>query len=162
MDLYKRRKLNKILTIVTITLVIIAIIVTIIYVLSKDKEQKVTYEDRVINKNYFVDISINLEKKTVSKDNNKTTLKEEFDISEEQENQILQSEETVREFFQDTVYELENIEGVIHIKNNYQTKKLIIEAPTLNEDFNADKINEVQEGLYILAFDTRSKNKSSL
>lgn len=162
MDLYTRRKLNKILSITAITLAIVALIVTTIYILTRKKEEKVVYEDTIVNNNYFVDISINLEKHTVSRDNNKTTLKDEFNISEDKENEILQSEENIRNFFQNTVYEIQNIEGTIHIKNEYQTKKLIIEAPELKEDFDVSKVNEIQEGLYILNFDTRSKNKSSI
>lgn len=162
MDLYKRRKLNKILSITAIVLVMLTIIITIIYILTRNKEQEIVYEDRIKNNNYFIDISINLEKRTVSRDNNKTTLKDEFNISEDEENEILQSEENIRNFFQNTVYEIKNIEGTIHIKNEYQTKKLIIETPELKEDFDADKINEIQEGLYILNFDTRSKNKEGI
>lgn len=162
MDLYTRKKLNKILSTTAITLAIVAIIVTIIYILTKKEEQKVVYEDTIVNNNYFVDISINLEKKTVSRDNNKTTLKDEFKISEDKENEILQSEENIRNFFQNTVYEIQNIEGTIHIRNEYQTKKLIIEVQELKQDFDAEKVNEIQENLYILNFDTRSKNKSSI
>ena len=162
MDLYTRKKLNKILSITAITLAVTAVIVTIIYILTKNKKQEIVYEDRIINNKYFIDISINLEKRTVSRDNNKTTLKDEFNISEDTENEILQSEENIRNFFQNTVYEIQNIEGTIHIKNEYQTKKLIIETSELKQDFDADKAIEIQENLYILNFDTRCKNKSSI
>lgn len=162
MDLYTRKKLNKILSITAITLAITAVIIATVYILTRKEEKKVVYEDTILNNNYFVDISINLEKRTVSRDNNKTTLKDEFNISEDEENEILQSEENIRNFFQNTVYEIQNIEGTIHIKNEYQTRKLIIETPELKQDFDAEKVDEIQKNLYILNFDTRSKNKSSI
>ena len=56
MDLYTRKKLNKILSITAITLAITAVIIATVYILTRKEEKKVVYEDTILNNNYFVNI----------------------------------------------------------------------------------------------------------
>ena len=67
MNQYKRAKLNKILIIVAVVLVVIAIAVVVTYAIisSKKSKQKLDYNDTVIGKNYYVEITIDTENKKV-------------------------------------------------------------------------------------------------
>ena len=164
MDQKKRAKLNKILLIIAIVLIIMAIIVTIIYFVWQNEEEE-TYEDTVIANNYFAEITVDLEEKTVERDEEETTLVNEFGVTEEEETTILSSEEELRSFFIDSTFEVQVKDGIAHITNDYQTKKLIVEAEdTANLTFKEDYIEEaleIQEGVFILTFDTQKRAKDA-
>lgn len=157
----KRAKLNKILIIIIIILVILAIIFGIIYVLLKNKEE-VSYEDKVIFNSYFEEITIDIHKKEAKKDGSQISLKDEFGITEQQENLILGSETEIINFFYDSTFEVNIKDGIAYITNKYQTKKLLVEiSDNITPNFHAQDIDEVQQGIYILTYDTQKKAKAA-
>lgn len=157
----KRTKLNKILIIIIIILVILAIIFGIIYVLLKNKEE-VSYEDKVIFNSYFEEITIDIHKKEAKKDGSQISLKDEFGITEQQENLILGSETEIINFFYDSTFEVNIKDGIAYITNKYQTKKLLVEiSDNITPNFHAQDIDEVQQGIYILTYDTQKKAKAA-
>lgn len=158
----KRAKLNKILIIITIILVVITIICAISYIIIKNKKTEESYEDRVIAKNYFMEMTIDLHKKEAKRDGNQINLKDEFDITEEQQNLILSSETELLNFFADSTFEVNIREGVAYITNKYQTKKLLVEvSEESTPNFRAENVDEVQKGIYILSYDTQKKARAA-
>ena len=159
---YQRRKLNKILIVTTIILIFLSVIIgSIIYINSKNKEQTTLYEDTVICNNYFNEIIINFEKKEVKRDEIRTTLQKEFNITEEQENSILSSEQEMQNFFIDTVFEIEIKENIAYITNKYQTKKIILQTEAIEDDFGAKDVSHIQEDRYLLEYDTQKHTKAA-
>ena len=158
----KRAKLNKILIIITIILDVITIICAISYIIIKNKKTEESYEDRVIAKNYFMEMTIDLHKKEAKRDGNQINLKDEFDITEEQQNLILSSETELLNFFADSTFEVNIKEGVAYITNKYQTKKLLVEiSEESTPNFHAENVDEVQKGIYILSYDTQKKARAA-
>ncbi len=161
MNSTKRAKLNKILIIIAIVLVVIAIVSSIVYMCFFSKKETENYEDSVTAKHHFIEMTINLGTKEVERDGNSTTLKEEFGVPEEQQNLILSSETDLLNYFADSTFSVEMKDGVAHIKNDFQTKKLIVEVNRLSGKFNAEQVEEVGENIYILTYDTQKRAKSA-
>ena len=91
---YQRKKLNKILLISAIILTILSILIGIlVYYNIKSKNQETVYEDTIICNNYFTQIIVNFRTKEVKRDDIKTSMQKEFNITEEEENIILNSQE---------------------------------------------------------------------
>jgi len=157
---YQRKRLNKILIITAITLIVLSIVIGIIlYLTSKNKEQIALYEDTVICNNYFNEIIINFDKKEVKRDETKTSLQKEFNITEEQENLILSSEQELQNFFKATVFEIEMEKNIAIITNKYQTKKVMIQADIIEDDFGAKDVSHLQDDRYLLEYDTQKRTK---
>ena len=161
MKLFKNWNLNKTLITVAIVLGIIAVIVAIIF-LVHNKNNEINYEDTVTAKNLFVEMTVNLSTKETKKDNEETTFKDEFQIDDEKENLIFSSQEEFLNFFSDTTFDIEIIDGIAHIKNDYQTKKIIVEANEIKGQFiNVEKTEELGNDIYILSFDTQKRTKEA-
>ena len=161
MDIYKRKKINKILLIIAGILAIIAIIAVVLYMIVNNGQEEIIYEDKIVGKNYFIEMTINLENKEVKRDEIETTLQEEFEIDEQQESLILSSQEEVKKFFLDSAFEVEFVGQIAHIKNSFQTKKIILEVEQMENKFNADEVIELQDNLYILKYDTQMRTKAA-
>ena len=163
MNQYQRAKLNKILIITAGVLVVIAIIATIFYIVMRNerKTEKINYDDTVIGKNYFVDITIDTETKKVKRDQTDTTLQQEFGIDDSEVDLMLNSTEELTKFFQNSTVEVDMSDKKIHLKNPYQTKTLIVEADEVKDNFDAIDEITVQEGLYILKYDTQKRTKAA-
>ena len=130
MNEYKRAKLNKVLIIIAIVLVVISIVLIVSYsMIAKNRnKEKLNYDDSIIGKNDYVDITINTESKEIKRDGKETTLNEEFDIGELKEEELLNSTGDLINFFEDSTIEVEMQNSIIHLKNLYQTKTLLDEA----------------------------------
>ena len=163
MNEYKRAKLNKILIIVASVLVVIAIIVVFLYgmIRGKNKKKDLGYADTIINKNYYVDITIDTETKNIKRDNIETTLQKEFEISDEQAEVLLNSTGDLINYFENSTIEVEMQNKIIHLKNPYQTKTLLVEADEIEDNFDAKKETEIQKGLYILEYDSQRRTKEA-
>lgn len=162
MDQYKRAKLNKILIIIATVLVIIAIVVIVAYgIISSKRKQILDYNDTIIGKNYYVEITIDTENKKVKRDQIETTLQEEFGISDEQAETLLNSTGELINFFENSTIEVEMQNKIIHLKNPYQTKTLLIEADTIEDNFDAIDEIPVQEGIYILKYDSQKRTRAA-
>ena len=161
------KKINLILFIVLIILVAVTIVAIIIWQRTvQPLKEEVSYDDKIICKNIFENISIDLDAKKVKRDGNDTTLKDEFGISEEEEENILSSKENLREFLSGSTFEISKQEGnIIYIKNDYQTKKIILQSkmPKIEKEnsFNAKSIKKMPSGLYILEYDTKKMTKAA-
>ena len=163
MDQYKRAKLNKILIIIAAVLVVIAILVVVTYgvISSKKNNKKIDYIDTVIGKNYYVEITIDTENKTVKRDKIDTTLQKEFGISDSLAESLLNSTGELIKYFENSTVEIEMQNKIIHLKNPYQTKTLIVEADTIQDNFDAIEETQVQEGMYILKYDSQKRTKGA-
>ena len=163
MNEYKRAKLNKVLIIIAIVLVVISIVLIVSYsMIAKNRnKEKLNYDDSIIGKNYYVDITINTESKEIKRDGKETTLNEEFDIGELKEEELLNSTGDLINFFEDSTIEVEMQNSIIHLKNLYQTKTLLVEAEEIEDDFNAIDNQEVQEGLFVLKYDTEKRTRAA-
>ena len=163
MNEYKRAKLNKVLIIIAIVLVVISIVLIVSYsMIAKNRnKEKLNYDDSIIGKNYYVDITINTESKEIKRDGKETTLNEEFDIGELKEEELLNSTGDLINFFEDSTIEVEMQNKIIHLKNQYQTKTLLVEAEEIEDDFNAIDNQEVQEGLFVLKYDTEKRTRAA-
>ena len=129
--------------------------------LRQKKQDKINYEDTVTAKNYFEKMTINLSDKTVKRDNTETTLQEEFGMPEEQVNLILTSQEELDNYFGNSTFEVDKKENIVTLKNPYQTKTLLVEASEIEDNFDALEETSVQEGLYILKYDTQKRTKAA-
>ena len=161
MNQYKRAKLNKILIIVAIVLVIIAIVVMASYAIisTKQKSQKIDFTDTVIGKNYYVEITIDTENKKVKRDKIDTTLQEEFGISDSQAEELLNSTGELIKYFENSTIEVEMQNRIIYLKNPYQTKTILVEANEIEDNYDAIEEIQVQEGLYILKYDSQKRTR---
>ena len=160
------KNINKALIIAIIVLVIVTIIAGIIwYVKVRQEKEEISYEDKIICKNYFDEIAINLDLKKVKRDGIDTTFQEEFGISKEDESYILSSKENLQNFFNDSTFEITREEkNIVYIRNLYQTKKIIVEKEEIDEkhSFDAISIKQMPSGLYILEYDSQKKAKAAV
>lgn len=163
MNSYKRAKLNKILIIVTAILVLLAIICIVAYsiVTSKKQENDLDFKDTIIGKNYYVDITVDTETKKVKRDQFDSSLQEEFGISDSKAEQLLNSTGDLINYLENSTNEVEMQNKVIHIKNPFQTKTLIVEADEIEDNYDAIKETEIQDGLFILEYDTQKRTKKA-
>ena len=163
MNSYKRAKLNKILIIVTAILVLLAIICIVAYsiVASKKQENDLDFKDTIIGKNYYVDIIVDTETKKVKRDQFDSSLQEEFGISDSKAEQLLNSTGDLINYLENSTNEVEMQNKVIHIKNPFQTKTLIVEADEIEDNYDAIKETEIQDGLFILEYDTQKRTKKA-
>ena len=163
MNEYKRAKLNKILIIVAIVLIVISIISIISYGVFRRKidNEKLNYNDTVIGKNYFSEITIDTESKKVKRDEKETSLQEEFGINDSYAEELLQSTGDLINYFENSTIEVEMQNKIIHLKNPYQTKTLIVEADEIEDNFDAIIEEEIQEGLFILKYDTQKRTRAA-
>ena len=160
---YKRAKLNKILIIVAIVLVVISIISIFSYaiVMKNNSKKKQDYNDYIIGKNYFVEITIDTENKIVKRDGIETTLNEEFGIGEAKEEELLSSAGELINFFDNSTIKVEMQNNILHLNNPYQTKTLLIEAEDIEDDFNATENIEIQKGIFALKYDTQKLTREA-
>ena len=160
---YQRTKLNKILLIVASVMVVLATGIAILLFWAKeDKVEQPTYEDTIVCKHRFEEITIDLNSKTVKRDDKDTTLQEEFGIPNEQAYSIISSAEAIKNYFVNSTFEVSIEQGQVHLKNPYQTKTLLVEAEQIRDDFDAiEEPIQIQEGLFILKYDTEKRTKAA-
>lgn len=160
---YQKEKLRKILIISGIAIAVVSIIIMIVYIIMKNNSNKqiVSYDDTIIGKNYFVDIIIDTEAKTIKRDKKETTLQEEFGISDSKAEIMLYSPGDVISYFENSTVEVELDNTKIHLKNPYQTKTLIVEADEIEDNFDAIEELPIQEGIYLLKYDTQKRTKAA-
>ena len=163
MNQYKRAKFNKILIIVAIVLVVIAVVVVVSYAVisNKQKSQKIDFTDTVIGKNYYVEITVDTENKKVKRDKIDTTLQEEFGISDSQAEVLLNSTGELIKYFENSTIEVEMQNKIIHLKNPYQTKTILVEANEIEDNYDAIDEIQVQEGMYILKYDSQKRTRAA-
>ena len=138
-----RTKVKKYLKIVGIIIGIILIILGIVFVIKLSQKPEISYDDGIVGKNYFTEITIDMSNKEVKRDNKETSLREEFDISEEQETIAFTSNEEMQNLFADSVFDI-SLDGTkFTIRNKFQTKKFIVEADNIKQTVEGEKIDEL-------------------
>ena len=147
-----REKVKKGLIIAGIVLGVILIIIGIILVIKLNQKPEISYDDGLVCKNYFIEMTIDLNNKTVKRDNIETSLTEEFAISEDQQNLAFTSAEEMRNLLSNSVFDISEQNNVFTIKNNYQTKKIMVEADDVKEKVEGEEIVKVADNLYVLEF----------
>ena len=94
-----RTKVKKSLMISGIAIGIIILILGIWLIVKLNQKPQISYDDGIVGKNYFVQITVDFSSKEVKRDEIDTSLEEEFGISKEQENIALNSEEEFKKLF---------------------------------------------------------------
>lgn len=150
-----RKQINIILIAIIVVLLIITAGVGIALAVKSKENKEVVYEDKIVCKNYFEKITIDLSEKEVKRDTIETTLQEEFGISKEEEEQLLNSQDMLQNYFADTTFNVEIKDNVATITNLYQTKKIIVKSANLSDTFGAINVEKYENGLYVLEYDTR-------
>ena len=118
-----RAKVKKGLIITSIVIAVILIIIAITFLIIKINQKKeISYDDGVTCKNYFTKITIDINSKEVKRDEIETTLKEEFNITEEQENQLYSSSDEMRKYLSNSVFNISEKGKNFTNENPNQTK----------------------------------------
>lgn len=155
-----RTKVKKGLIISGVIVGIILIIIGIILLIKLNKKPEISYDDILVGKNYFKQITIDLNTKEVKRDDIETSLKDEFDISEEQENLAFSSEEEMKNLFSNSVFDISTDKQIFTIKNPFQTKNIIVKAEDIHEKVEGEEIIKITDKLYILSFYSEKLTKA--
>lgn len=155
-----RTKVKKALMVSGIVLGIILIIIAIIFIVKLNQKKEISYDDGLVGKNYFKEITIDLNTKEVKRDGIESSLREEFDISEEQETLSFSSEEEMKKLLSNSVFDISVDKQVYTIKNPFQTKNIIIEADEIKEQVPGEEITQITDDLYVLSFYSEKLTKA--
>ncbi len=155
-----RAKVKRISIIAGIIIGVILLITGVFLIIRFSKKREISYDDSIVCKNYFTTITIDLEKKKVKRDSFNTSLTEEFEITKEQEDLALSSEEEIKKLFLNSTFEIEKKDNIITIKNPYQTKKIIVKASEIKEKVDGEEIIKLTDNLYILQFYSEKLTKA--
>lgn len=155
-----RTKMQNILKIVIIVTGIILLIAGISLLVILSKGPKISYQDGIICKNYFIEITIDMKTKKVKRDEIDTSLAEEFGITQEQEELGFTSEEELKKIFSNSVFEINQEDQVFKIKNPYQTKCFMVKSPEVIEKAEGEEIIKLADNLYLVSFYSEKLTKA--
>ena len=155
-----RTKVKKGLIISGITIGVILIIIGIIIAIKLHQQPEISYDDGVTCKNYFKQITINLSNKEVKRDNIETSLKEEFNLSNEEENLAFSSMDEMRKLLSNSVFDISENGQTFTIKNLYQTKSIIVKSKNVKETVDREEVTQISENLYVLSFYSEKLTKA--
>ena len=155
-----RTKLQKGLKIAGIIVGIILLIIGTILLIKLSQGPKISYEDGIVCKNYFTEITIDLNNKKVKRDDIETSLTKEFEITQEQENLGFSSEEEMKNLFSDSVFEITVENQIVKIKNPYQTKCFMVKTAKVAEKAEGEEIYQLSDNLYLLSFYSEKLTKA--
>ena len=155
-----RTKVKKGLIIAGITTGVILLIIGIIIAIKLHQQPEISYDDGITCKNYFKQITINLSNKEVKRDNIETSLKEEFNISNEEENLAFSSMDEMRKLLSNSVFDISENGQTFTIKNLYQTKSIIVKSKNVKETVDREEVTQISENLYVLSFYSEKLTKA--
>lgn len=155
-----RTKVQKGLKITGIIVGIILLIIGTILLIKLSQGPKISYEDGIVCKNYFTEITIDLKSKKVKRDDIETSLIKEFGITQEQENLGFSSEEEMRNLLSDSVFEITSENQVVKIRNPYQTKCFMVKTEKVVEKAEGEEINQLSDNLFLLSFYSEKLTKA--
>ncbi len=155
-----RTKVKKGLIITGVIVGIVLIIIGIVLVIKLHKKPEISYDDGLTCKNYFTTITIDLSSKAVKRDNIDSSLKEEFGITDDQENLAFSSNDEMRKLLSNSVFDISENGQVFTIKNMYQTKSIIVEASDIKEKVDREDVTQISDNLYILSFYSEKLTKA--
>lgn len=155
-----RTKVKKGLIIAGITIGVILLIIAIIIAIKLHQQPEISYDDGITCKNYFKQITINLSNKEVKRDNIETSLKEEFNLSDEEENLAFSSMDEMRKLLSNSVFDISENGQTFTIKNLYQTKSIIVKSKNVKETVDREEVTQISENLYVLSFYSEKLTKA--
>lgn len=155
-----RTKVKKGLIIAGITIGVILLIIGIIIAIKLHQQPEISYDDGITCKNYFKQITINLSNKEVKRDNIETSLKEEFNLSNEEENLAFSSMDEMRKLLSNSVFDISENGQTFTIKNLYQTKSIIVKSKNVKEIVDREEVTQISENLYVLSFYSEKLTKA--
>ena len=155
-----RTKVKKGLIIAGITIGVILLIIGIIIAIKLHQQPEISYDDGITCKNYFKQITINLSNKEVKRDNIETSLKEEFNLSDEEENLAFTSMDEMRKLLSNSVFDISENGQTFTIKNLYQTKSIIVKSKNVKETVDREEVIQISENLYVLSFYSEKLTKA--
>ena len=155
-----RTKVKKGLIISGITIGVILLIIGIIIAIKLHQQPEISYDDGITCKNYFTQITINLSNKEVKRDNIETSLKEEFNLSDEEENLAFSSMDEMRKLLSNSVFDISENGQTFTIKNLYQTKSIIVKSKNVKETVDREEVTQISENLYVLSFYSEKLTKA--
>ncbi|MEI3392752.1 MAG: S8/S53 family peptidase [Clostridia bacterium] len=155
-----RTKVKKGLIIAGITIGVILLIIGIIIAIKLHQQPEISYDDGITCKNYFKQITINLSNKEVKRDNIETSLKEEFNLSDEEENLAFSSMDEMRKLLSNSVFDISENGQTFTIKNLYQTKSIIVKSKNVKETVDREEVTQISENLYVLSFYSEKLTKA--
>lgn len=155
-----RAKVKKGLIISGVIVGIILIIIGIILIIKLHQKPEISYDDGLTCKNYFTQITINIGTKEVKRDEIETSLKEEFNITEEQETLSFSSNDEMRKLLSNSVFEISENGQIFTIKNPYQTKSIIVKAKEIKETVDRENVIQIADNLYVLSFYSEKLTKA--
>ena len=142
-----RTKVKKYLKISGIVIGILLFIIGIIFLIRLNKIPEISYRDGIVCKNYFCEITIDLNTKEVKRDNRQTSLIEEFNISKEREDLAFSSEEEMKNLLSDSVFNISIENKIFKITNNFQTKKILVQADEIKQKVTGQEISKLADEL---------------
>ncbi len=113
---------------------------------------------------YFGEITIDPDTNQSEKDGEKISLRKQFDLSRTEEDALFRSSETAEQYFdEDTEYHaFTDAEGIVHVRDPYQTCRLIVYAEELAGDYGAvEVLHWAEYDEYILQFDSREATEAA-
>lgn len=155
-----RTKVKKGFIIAGIILGIILLIIGIILVIKLHQKPEISYDDGLTCKNYFTQITIDIGTKEVKRDNIETSLKEEFELSEDETNLAFTSADEMRKMLSNSVFDISENGQVFTIKNPYQTKSIIVKSADIKEKVDGEETLQIADNLYILNFYSEKLTKA--
>ena len=155
-----RTKVKKGIIISGITIGVILIIIGIIIAIKLHQQPEISYDDGITCKNYFTQITINLSNKEVKRDNIETSLKEEFNLSDDEENLAFSSMDEMRKLLSNSVFDVSENGQTFTIKNLYQTKSIIVKSKNVKETVDREDVTQISENLYVLSFYSEKLTKA--
>ena len=155
-----RTKVKKILMITGIIIGIIILFVGVFFIRKMNKQEEVSYEDGIVCKNFFNEIEIDISSRKVLRDKKETNLMEEFEISEQQENTLFSSQEEMKNYLSNSVFEISYNNNIFKIKNPYQRKCIIVKAEKIQDKVVGEEVIEIYPNIYIIQFNTEKLTKA--
>lgn len=155
-----RAKVKKGLIISGIIIGVILIIIGIIIAVKLHQKPEISYDDGITCKNYFTQITINLSNKEVKRDNIETSLKEEFNLSDDEEILAFSSMDEMRKILSNSVFDISENGQTFTIKNIYQTKSIIVKSKNVKEIVDREDIIQISDDLYVLSFYSEKLTKA--
>lgn len=115
---------------------------------------------------YFAEMIVETGSGQIEVDGETASLKEEFDLTVGEARQVVASESSIEEYFEneaDSCYETERIgSGKVQVTAPFQTRRLIVTGLRLSNTYNASKIINLSEyDTTILQYDTEEQAKDA-
>ena len=155
-----RTKVQKWLTLAGIIIGIFLLIIGTILLIKLSHGPKITYDDKIVCKNYFSEITIDFNNRKVKRDNKETSLIEEFGITKEQEELVFSSAEEMNILLSDSTFEITVENEIFKIRNPYQTKCFMLKTSELAEKAEGEEIYKLSDNLYLVSFYSEKLTKA--